>query len=120
MSSKFRKIKEFPKLKENDKIETETFLLVSKDFVDVIGKKVVLIYVFLKNLTFSSFFFKETFGKLFKPIVVDMRGNIRKLNEVYMENPEKNNFLEDMIYREAQVPKKKLGKAVESLFWLKR
>lgn len=56
----------------------------------------------------------ESFGKLFHPVVTDMRGNVDRLHEHYKRDEESRQFIEDMILSdEHQVTH-------QWLLWLKR
>ncbi|CRL07464.1 CLUMA_CG020432, isoform A [Clunio marinus] len=56
----------------------------------------------------------EKFGKLFSPVVMDMRGNVESLLEYYKKDITNREFLEDMILTDAE----KLSHPW--LLWLKR
>lgn len=91
----FENIKGFPVLEKDQLIETEAFLHASEEIVKII----------------------ETFGKLFKPITMDMNGNIEKLTLSYKKGTQTFHYLEDLIVKNINVDKKY---ASDSLLWLKR
>lgn len=66
----------FPdQLHPNGKISTISFIAASKEVIGII----------------------ESFGKLFTPVVMDMRGNVDRLLAHYQEDQEDRKFIEDMI-----------------------
>ncbi|XP_055712147.1 uncharacterized protein LOC129807127 [Phlebotomus papatasi] len=87
-------VKGYPNLPLNDKINTIHFLNASREVV-------------------TTF---ESFGKLFKPVVYDMNGNIEKLHKHYLQDKTRNQFLEDLLVDD--VRDKRV--IVEPLLWLKR
>ncbi|XP_055682378.1 glycolipid transfer protein A [Lutzomyia longipalpis] len=87
-------VKGYPDLPANDKINTIHFLNASREVV-------------------AAF---ESFGKLFKPVVYDMNGNIEKLHKHYIQDKMGNQFLDDMLVNDAR--NRRL--IVEPLLWLKR
>lgn len=91
----FEDLKGFPVVEKDQLIETEAFLNASNEIVKII----------------------ETFGKLFKPITLDMSGNIEKLSISYKKETDKFHYLEDLIVKNINVDQKY---ASESLLWLKR
>lgn len=91
----FEDLKGFPVVEKDQLIETEAFLNASNEIVKII----------------------ETFGKLFKPITLDMNGNIEKLSISYKKETDKFHYLEDLIVKNINVDQKY---ASESLLWLKR
>ncbi|GAB0086568.1 glycolipid transfer protein [Sergentomyia squamirostris] len=84
----------YPNLPSTDKINTLHFLNASREVV-------------------AAF---ESFGKLFKPVVYDMNGNIEKIHKHYLLDKNGNLFLDDMVADDAK--NKRL--IVEPLLWLKR
>lgn len=56
----------------------------------------------------------ESFGKLFTPVVMDMKGNVNRLHAHYQEDQEHRKFIEDMVLSDND-------KITHSwLLWLKR
>ncbi|XP_055841422.1 glycolipid transfer protein [Episyrphus balteatus] len=91
----FENLKGFPVIEKDELIETEAFLHASNEIVKII----------------------ETFGKLFKPITMDMSGNIEKLTISYQKGTNEFHYLEDLIVKNINLDKKY---ASDSLLWLKR
>ncbi|XP_011693652.1 PREDICTED: pleckstrin homology domain-containing family A member 8 [Wasmannia auropunctata] len=86
---------QFPEIID-DKINTEKFLLASRDIVRTIDK----------------------FGKLFAPVRYDMQGNIDKLTTRYSMDKTANSTLQDMILLEKSTESNLI--AVDALMWLRR
>ncbi|XP_059618188.1 glycolipid transfer protein [Phlebotomus argentipes] len=87
-------MKGYPDLPSSEKINTVHFLNASREVV-------------------ATF---ESFGKLFKPVVYDMNGNIEKIQKHFVLDKKRNVFLDDMLVDDA----KERRMIVEPLLWLKR
>ncbi|XP_052867684.1 glycolipid transfer protein B [Anopheles cruzii] len=96
----FRQLKAFPVIDENNnfKIDTAHFLQSSHQIVDAIG----------------------CFGKLFSPIVKDMRQNVMKLEEKYKRNETLFANLEDLILKDDEGNDNSYDTVTDGLLWLKR
>ncbi|XP_067640191.1 glycolipid transfer protein isoform X2 [Eurosta solidaginis] len=90
---RFKAMKGFPPLNEK-KIETESFLEAAKEVVTII----------------------ESFGKIFKPVINDMNGNITKLTKAYGKDKAKYFYLDDLIIFNINID----NFAADALLWLKR
>ncbi|XP_070505948.1 uncharacterized protein [Chironomus tepperi] len=86
-------LKGFPEhIEENGKIKTSEFIDASNEIVSVL----------------------EKFGKLFTPIVMDMRGNTSQLYDLYQKDVKNWEYIEDMILTAPEL------KYRAWLLWLKR
>uniref|UniRef100_A0A1Y1L0I0 Glycolipid transfer protein domain-containing protein n=1 Tax=Photinus pyralis TaxID=7054 RepID=A0A1Y1L0I0_PHOPY len=81
--------------KENSKIKTMEFLSACSDFLKLI----------------------DLLGKSFAPAIYDISGNIAKITNVYQDDCDKYEYLEDMVLAE-RVEGKQL--ATDALMWLRR
>uniref|UniRef100_A0A182P2H1 Glycolipid transfer protein domain-containing protein n=1 Tax=Anopheles epiroticus TaxID=199890 RepID=A0A182P2H1_9DIPT len=96
----FRQLKPFPVIDENNnfKIETEHFLESSNQIIDAIA----------------------CFGKLFSPIVKDMRQNVQKITNKYKQNESLFKYLEDLILKDKDGNDNPFDIVTDGLLWLKR
>ncbi|XP_035773888.1 uncharacterized protein LOC118456882 [Anopheles albimanus] len=96
----FRQLKSFPAIDENNnfKISTANFLESSHQIVDAIG----------------------CFGKLFSPIVKDMRQNVKKLEDKFKTNETLFAHIEDLILKDAEGKDNPYDTVTDGLLWLKR
>lgn len=97
----FSKLKPFPETdnqNNNNKIITKAFLESAYQVVESI----------------------ESFGRLFTPIVKDMRGNVKRLETKYMENEQTFYYLEDLILLDKDGNENTFDAVTEGLLWLKR
>ncbi|XP_049281914.1 uncharacterized protein LOC125763121 [Anopheles funestus] len=96
----FRQLKPFPVIDENNnfKIETEHFLESSNQIIDAIA----------------------CFGKLFSPIVRDMRQNVQKITAKYKQNETLFKYLEDLILKDKDGNDNPFDIVTDGLMWLKR
>lgn len=62
----------------------------------------------------------ESFGRLFTPIVKDMRGNVKRLEAKYKENEQIFCYLEDLILLDKHGNENTFDSVTEGLLWLKR
>lgn len=62
----------------------------------------------------------ESFGKLFTPIVKDMRGNVKRLETKYKENEQTFYYLEDLVLLDKDGNDNIFDAVTEGLLWLKR
>ncbi|XP_058467981.1 glycolipid transfer protein [Malaya genurostris] len=62
----------------------------------------------------------ESFGRLFSPIVKDMRGNVKRLQAKYNENEKDFYYLEDLILYDKNGNGILFDTVTEGLLWLKR
>lgn len=79
--------------------------------LDASGKTVTMEFINAANEVIGII---ENFGKLFMPIVHDMRGNTNQLLTLYQKDTDKRMYLEDMILTDQQ------GISNIWLLWLKR
>lgn len=91
----FGKLNGFPEGFDDGKIRTTEFLDASSEVIGML----------------------EAFGKLFKPVVSDMRGNVDKLQNHYQKDEKERCFLEDMVLKD-QACDNNISRS--SLLWLKR
>lgn len=90
---KLAELKGFPEnVDENGKIKTVEFIEASNEVVEII----------------------EKFGKLFTPIVMDMRGNTSQLFNLYQKDVKNWEYIEDMILTAPELYSRSW------LLWLKR
>ncbi|XP_040157236.1 glycolipid transfer protein 1 [Anopheles arabiensis] len=96
----FRQLKPFPVIDENNnfKIETAHFLESSNQIIDAIA----------------------CFGKLFSPIVKDMRQNVQKITDKYKQNESLFKYLEDLILKDKDGNDNPFDTVTDGLLWLKR
>lgn len=97
----FSKLKPFPEARNqnnNNKIITKAFLDSAYQVVESI----------------------ESFGRLFTPIVKDMRGNVKRLEAKYKENEQIFYYLEDLILLDKDGNENAFDTVTEGLLWLKR
>ncbi|XP_062539436.1 glycolipid transfer protein A [Armigeres subalbatus] len=97
----FSKLKPFPETdvqNNNNKIITKAFLDSAYQVVESI----------------------ESFGRLFTPIVKDMRGNVKRLEAKYKENEQAFCYLEDLILLDKDGNENAFDSVTEGLLWLKR
>ncbi|XP_055615274.1 glycolipid transfer protein B [Toxorhynchites rutilus septentrionalis] len=95
----FSKLQCFPEIESsNKKIITKSFLESASQVIDSI----------------------ETFGMIFKPIVKDMRGNVKRLEGKYRINEQAFYYLEDMILYDEDGNRNSFDSFTEGLLWLKR
>ncbi|XP_055524361.1 glycolipid transfer protein B [Wyeomyia smithii] len=97
----FIKLKCFPEIdyqNKNSQIPTVTFLESAGEVIDGI----------------------ESFGRLFVPIVRDMRGNVKRLETKYSENKEAFYYLEDLILFDKNGKANSFDTVTDALLWLKR
>uniref|UniRef100_A0A182Q7U5 Glycolipid transfer protein domain-containing protein n=1 Tax=Anopheles farauti TaxID=69004 RepID=A0A182Q7U5_9DIPT len=96
----FRQLKPFPVIDENNnfKIETEHFLDSANQIIDAIA----------------------CFGKLFSPIVRDMRQNVQKITNKYNKNETLFKYLEDLILKDKDGNDNPFDTVTDGLLWLKR
>lgn len=96
----FRQLKPFPVIDENNnfKIQTEHFLESSNQIIDAIA----------------------CFGKLFSPIVKDMRQNVQKITDKYKQNETLFQYLEDLILKDKDGNDNPFDPVTDGLLWLKR
>ncbi|XP_053659445.1 uncharacterized protein LOC128708491 [Anopheles marshallii] len=96
----FRQLKPFPVIDENNnfKIETEHFLESSNQIIDALA----------------------CFGKLFSPIVRDMRQNVQKITDKYKQNETLFKYLEDLILKDKDGNDVPFDTVTDGLMWLKR
>lgn len=71
----FSKLKGFPILDDNSKIETLCFIEGAKEIVSLIGEFFLLCAENVITISFINLFSGE-FGPLFIPVVQDMNGNV--------------------------------------------
>ncbi|XP_046391621.1 glycolipid transfer protein-like [Ischnura elegans] len=89
------KLKPFPAVPSDGKIETIPFLKACRSVVKLL----------------------ETFGPVLMPAVDDIHGNVKKLEKIYMENQTEFKYLNGMLLEE----KRKMGcHARIALLWLRR
>lgn len=62
----------------------------------------------------------ESFGRLFTPIVNDMRGNVKRLETKYKDNEQQFYYLEDLVLLDTDGNKHSFDAVTEGLLWLKR
>ncbi|XP_055303448.1 glycolipid transfer protein B [Sitodiplosis mosellana] len=91
----FKQLKGFQAIDEQGKVKTILFLNASREVVAII----------------------DSFGKLFKPVVYDMNGNIEKLWQIYVQNEIDYMFLDDMLKSSEE---RIQNCARDALTWLKR
>ncbi|XP_031625191.1 glycolipid transfer protein [Contarinia nasturtii] len=91
----FTQLQGFQAIDEQGKVKTILFLNAAREIVSII----------------------ESFGKLFKPVVYDMNGNIDKLFKIYVQNEIDYMFLDDML--KSNEDKVQIC-ARDALTWLKR
>uniref|UniRef100_A0A182YGF8 Glycolipid transfer protein domain-containing protein n=2 Tax=Anopheles stephensi TaxID=30069 RepID=A0A182YGF8_ANOST len=96
----FRQLKPFPVIDENNnyKISTEHFLESSNQIIDAFA----------------------CFGKLFAPIVRDMRQNVQKITVKYKQNEPLFQYLEDLILKDKDGNANPFDTVTDGLLWLKR
>ncbi|XP_053673101.1 uncharacterized protein LOC128723390 [Anopheles nili] len=96
----FRQLKPFPAIDENNnyKIDTQHFLESSNQIIDAIA----------------------CFGKLFSPIVRDMRQNVQKITNKYKQNEALFSCLEDLILKDKDGNDIPFDTVTDGLLWLKR
>lgn len=97
----FSKLKRFPETdipNSNKKINSKAFLESAYQVVESI----------------------ESFGRLFTPIVKDMRGNVKRLETKYKENEQTFYYLEDLILLDKDGNENTFDAIAEGLLWLKR
>ncbi|XP_058814069.1 glycolipid transfer protein [Topomyia yanbarensis] len=97
----FYKLKRFPEINSengNSQIDTTAFLESTSQVIDSI----------------------ESFGRLFTPIVTDMRGNVKRLHAKYKENEQTFHYLEDLILHDKDGNEITFDTVTEGLLWLKR
>lgn len=96
----FRQLKPFPVIDENNnfKIETAHFLESSNQIIDAMA----------------------CFGKLFAPIVRDMRQNVQKITVKYKQNETLFQYLEDLILKDKDGNDVPFNPVTDGLLWLKR
>ncbi|XP_037043742.1 glycolipid transfer protein [Bradysia coprophila] len=92
----FGKLKGFPPLHGDAKIQTQCFIDGAREIVSLI----------------------EDFGALFMPVVYDMGGNIEKINKIFIERSLQSPYLEDLLRHELEHTKQ--SAIFDSLLWLKR
>lgn len=91
----FSKLNGFPEDFDGGKIRTTKFLDASSEVIGML----------------------ESFGKLFNPIVSDMKGNVDKLHNCYQQDEKESCYLEDMVLKD-QACNNNISRS--SLLWLKR
>lgn len=97
----FSKLKRFPETdtqNNNNKIISKAFLESAYQVVESI----------------------ESFGRLFTPIVKDMRGNVKRLETKYKENEQIFYYLEDLVLLDKDGNENTFDAVAEGLLWLKR
>lgn len=97
----FSKLKRFPETdtqNNNNKIISKAFLESAYQVVESI----------------------ESFGRLFTPIVKDMRGNVKRLETKYKENEQTFYYLEDLVLLDKDGNENTFDAVTEGLLWLKR
>ncbi|XP_053698358.1 glycolipid transfer protein B [Sabethes cyaneus] len=97
----FIKLKCFPEIdsqNNNSQIVTAAFLESANEVIDGI----------------------ESFGRLFVPIVRDMRGNVKRLEAKYNENDRAFYYLEDLILFDKNGKTNSYDTVTDALLWLKR
>lgn len=96
----FSKLKRFPETdtQTNNKIVSKAFLESAYEVVQSI----------------------DSFGRLFTPIVKDMRGNVERLETKYKNNEQTFYYLEDLVLLDKDGNKNNFDAVTEGLLWLKR
>lgn len=97
----FSKLKRFPETdtkNNNNKIISKAFLESAYEVVESI----------------------ESFGRLFTPIVNDMRDNVKRLERKYKDNEQTFYYLEDLVLLDKDGNKNSFDPVAEGLLWLKR
>lgn len=90
---KLSELRGFPEnFHENGKIKTTEFINASHEVIMII----------------------EQFGRIFTPIVMDMKGNAGQLMEIYEKDKENWEFIEDLVLTSPY------GNSRSALLWLKR
>ncbi|XP_055609412.1 pleckstrin homology domain-containing family A member 8 isoform X2 [Uranotaenia lowii] len=97
----FSKLKPFQELEVIDSSRK----IVSKAFIDSAHSVVMSI---------------ESFGRLFAPIVKDMRGNVKRLEAKYETDKEKFHYLENLVLYDKEGNETSFDAVTEGLLWLKR
>uniref|UniRef100_A0A182JN91 Glycolipid transfer protein domain-containing protein n=1 Tax=Anopheles atroparvus TaxID=41427 RepID=A0A182JN91_ANOAO len=96
----FRQLKPFPVIDETNgnKIDTRHFIEASNQIIDAMG----------------------CFGKLFSPVVKDMRQNVQKVADKFKQNESLFMYLEDLILKDASGNDVPFDTVTDGLLWLKR
>ncbi|KFB52577.1 AGAP001398-PA-like protein [Anopheles sinensis] len=96
----FRQLKPFPTIDESNgyKIDTRHFIEASNQIIDAMG----------------------CFGKLFSPVVKDMRQNVQKVADKFKQNETLFMYLEDLILKDANGKDVPFDTVTDGLLWLKR
>lgn len=92
------KLDGFPEIEDDGKIKTEAFIKASNEIIELI----------------------ENFGRLFYPVVADMRGNADRLMAHYEKDKNKRKYIDEMILDDASSDEANKLATISWLLWLKR
>jgi hypothetical protein len=92
---------------------------ITSSYVDVPTKEGIPVVNFLAATEDLVKLFDILGSTAFSPVKSDMNGNIKKIREKFLTNPEKYNFLQSIVVDEASLPQSKRN-GTEGLMWLRR